>query len=158
MRMKTVVPLLACVVLASFLPMAPALADVDVDVRGGGYTDTDGPFVGAGVLTPIGDSHQWYFNPNAEAAFGDDRDLLSANLDVHYDLPTSTAWTVWLGGGPALLDRNLDAGVHGDEGFDVGANLLVGTGARKGDYRPYVQGKVLFSDDTELVVGAGLRF
>lgn len=133
-------------------------ADVDVDVRGGAYTDAEAPFVGAGILTPVGHSKQWFFNPNAEAAFGDDEDVYSANADFHYDVNTDTAWTLWFGAGPALLDRDLDPGVRGDDGLDVGANLLVGGGAKRGDYRPFVQGKVTVSDDSEVVLAAGIRF
>ena len=136
-----------------------ARADVDVDVRGGVYADAEGPFVGAGILTPFGSSRQWFFNPNAEAAFGDSVDVLSANFDVHYDFPTDTAWTIWMGAGPALIDRNFDGPPpDGQDDMDLGANFLVGAGARKGDYRPFLQGKVTVADDSEFVFAAGLRF
>jgi hypothetical protein len=44
-----------------------------------------------------------------------------------------------------------------DSQTDVGANFLFGVGAR-GDVIPYLQGKLIVSDDTEFVIAFGLRF
>jgi hypothetical protein len=77
---------------------------------------------------------------------------------VHYDLPTNTAWTVWVGAGPAFIDREIETPTRRDDELDLGANLLLGVGARRGDYRPFFQSKVTVSDDTELVLAAGVRF
>ena len=40
----------------------------------------------------------------------------------------------------------------------AGMNLVFGVGATKGDVRPYGQMKVVVSNDTQAVLGAGIRF
>jgi len=64
---------------------------------------------------------------------------------------------VWLGGGPALIFHEPD-NPRRDSNTDVGANLFAGIGLKRSGVRPYVQGKVIFSDDTEAVLAVGLRF
>ena len=134
----------------------PLHAEVDADVRGGVNADAEGPFVGAGILAPIGQSRSWYFNPNAEYTAGDRADVLSLNADVHYDFETSTSWGVWMGGGPAFVTYNPEFGEDDDN--DVGVNFLVGTGAKRGDVRPFVQGKVLAADNSQVLIAGGVRW
>ncbi len=46
-----------------------------------------------------------------------------------------------------------------DSQTDVGLNLLAGIGFwKRGAVRPYVQGKVTISDNTEASIGFGVRF
>lgn len=80
-------------------------------------------------------------------------------LDFHYDLPTWRApYYLWLGGGPALVLRDDGRSDDGNE-TDLGVNLIAGIGFGKGQaLRPYVQGKVLVSDETEAALAIGLRF
>jgi hypothetical protein len=62
----------------------------------------------------------------------------------------------WLGAGLALVDRE---NRFGNGSSDVGLNLLGGVGFLRGrPVRPYLQAKILLSDDTEGVVAVGIRF
>jgi hypothetical protein len=139
---------------ASFL--LPSHAEVDADIRGGVNADAEGPFLGAGILSPLGQSRSWYFNPNAEYTAGDRADVLSVNADIHYDFETSSNWGVWMGGGPAFVTYDPELGEDDDN--DVGLNFLVGVGAKRGDVRPFFQGKVLAADDSQLLIAGGVRW
>ncbi|HZN54715.1 MAG TPA: hypothetical protein VFB67_05285 [Candidatus Polarisedimenticolaceae bacterium] len=136
--------------------LVPAKAEIDIDVRGGVNTDAEGPFVGAGILTNIGGSHSWYFNPNAEYTAGDTTDVLSLNADVHYDFATASKWSPWLGAGPAFVTYDPEFGEDDDN--DVGLNLLAGVGAKHGKVRPFVQGKALVADNSEFLIAGGIRW
>ena len=143
------------------LAPAPAAADVDFGVRAGFYDDADSGFVGAELLTGI--TGRWFFNPNVEFVLVDDGTLWTLNGDAHYDLPTSSELAFWVGGGPAVIFRDLDPPrncprCEGVDETDFGLNLLGGVGMKRGGIRPYAQGKVVISDDTEAVLGVGLRF
>lgn len=141
---------------------APAQAQVDLDVRGGLYTDVEEAFIGGGVLMPV--TGNWFFNPNVEYVFIDPGSLWTINGDFHYDFAQRGNWSIWAGGGPAVVFRDFDdASRRGqrarrDDETDFGANLLVGAGWTRGGIRPFIQGKVLISDETEAVIAVGLRF
>ena len=148
-------------VLGALLLAPQAAAQVDFGVRGGVYTDEEDPFAGVELLGRF-DGTRWYYNPNVEVVFVDNGDLITANADFHYDLPADTPFDVWLGGGGALIFRDRDTprfGRDDDSETDGGINLLGGLGFnRGGDIRPYIQGKLLLSDDSQAVVAFGLRF
>ena len=136
-----------------------AWADVDFGLRGGVYTDTEEPFIGGEILFPIGSS--FYLNPNLEYVLIDNGDLYTVNLDFHYDFWGDRNLAAWLGAGAALIRTELDPPRGRDRGVDetdFGVNLLAGIGAKRGTLRPYLQGKVILSDDTEAVIAVGLRF
>ncbi len=137
------------------LGAASARAGVDGDVRGGFNADTEDAFVGGGVLTNLGSTTRWFFNPNAEVAFSDDRDQLQLSGDVHYDFNVSPSMSYWLGAGPTLVHRDAN---RGSDDTDLGVNLLAGVGARSGNVRPFAQGKVVLKDDSEAAVAVGIRF
>lgn len=144
------------VLLAAALLMAtPAAADDwDFGVRAGWYVDdVEGPFVGIEALTQIGDT-QWWFNPNVEAAFGDDLDVVSASADAHYDFETDGP-AIWAGAGLSVL--RFDPRI-GDKETELGVNGLIGIGAKRGAFRPFAQAKVILSEETELVLMGGVRF
>jgi hypothetical protein len=132
--------------------------DWDVDLRGGFYVDdVDGPFVGGGGLTRIGQT-AWFANPNVEVAFGDDLDLITVNADFHYDFDIdSDKVSLWVGGGPTLLFPD-HSGSDDDDDVDIGLNGLFGVGAARGKWRPFGQAKIIVSDETELVLMGGVRF
>lgn len=141
---------------------APAAhAQVDFGVRGGVYTDEEDPFLGVELLGNF-DGTRWFYNPNVEFVFVDHGDLITLNADFHYDLPADTPFDVWLGGGGAIIFRDRDQDRFGrddDSETDAGLNLLAGLGFNPGgDIRPYIQGKLLLSDDSQAVLGFGLRF
>jgi hypothetical protein len=145
-----------------FLAPAIARADVDFGLRAGFYEDADAGFVGAELLTGL--TRQWFLNPNLEYVFVDDGDLATLNLDAHYDFPVSAPFYVWGGGGVALIYSKVDVPPRlqdrvDDTETDLGLNLIGGVGFGKGQaLRPYVQGKVTISDDTEASIAFGIRF
>ncbi len=131
-----------------------ALADVDGDIRGGVYTDASETFLGGGLLMPVGG--HWMFNPNVEWVFVDKGDLATFNADFHYDFASEGQTDFWVGGGPAAIFRE---NRFGNDETDLGLNLLGGIGfLRNSAVRPYLQAKVIISDETEGVVAVGIRF
>jgi hypothetical protein len=137
--------------LVSTLSAAPARA-ANVGVRVGLYTEPTDPFVGAELL--LGLSDQVYLNPNAEYIFRDNQTYMTFNGDLHYDFRTHGPY-VWIGAGLAVIYHNPDGPAEATT--DVGANLLLGIGAR-GRVIPYVQAKLVVKDNTQLVIAAGIRF
>lgn len=148
--------------LAALLLLAPgsARADVDFGLRGGVYTDAEDAFIGGEVLFPIG--RAIFLNPNFEYVFVDNGDLYTLNLDAHYDFWSNRSLSAWAGAGLAFINSDFDPprGRRGDDDdeTDFGVNLLAGIGATQGALRPYLQGKVILADDSEFVVGVGVRF
>lgn len=145
-----------CIVfaVAALLP-ARAQAQTDFGVRAGVYTDESDAFLGLELLSRMYGS-QWFFNPNVESVFVENGNLFTINADFHYDFPTSGQFNVWLGGGPALVLRDPD---RGDNSTDAAVNLLAGFGfSPHSAVRPYIQGKVILSNNSEAVFAVGLRF
>ena len=144
--------------IAGLLSIAPGQAGTtDFGVRAGGYTEEEQAFLGAEVVFGMSENKRWFGNPNVEHVFVEDGDLTTFSFDVHYDFPSGTPYTVWVGAGPTLIhrDQNLP---EDDDTMDAGVNALVGVGAKKGDVRPYGQLKVIVADDNEAAVGIGVRF
>lgn len=144
-----------------FLVPGLASAQIDFGVRGGLYSDADAGFLGVELLTPI--TRDLFFNPNYEYVFVDNGDLSTLNLDVHYDLWRGRPYYAWLGGGAAVIFSKNDVlgcrSCSSDSNTDIGLNILAGIGFGKGQaIRPYVQGKVTVSDNTEASIALGLRF
>jgi hypothetical protein len=160
---KTTAWVVRILAIAGFLFLVPGLAEAQIDfgVRGGLYSDADAGFLGAELLVPI--TREWFFNPNYEYVFVDNGDLSTLNLDVHYDVLRGRPYYAWLGGGAAVIfskDEVLGCrNCRSDSSTDLGLNLLAGLGFGRGQaIRPYVQGKVTISDNTEASVAVGLRF
>ena len=156
----------ACILAICFF-LAPAIAQAQIDfgVRGGFYSDAEAGFLGAEILTPLRIfGRGWFLNPNLEYVFVDDGNLYTINLDAHYDLRTNASYSVWLGGGAALIFSEFDAPrgcrfCESEDETDVGLNLLAGIGIwPRNAVRPYVQGKFTLSDNTEASIAVGLRF
>ena len=153
MRCSDWVPKIATVVLALLLASAAPAGSRDMfGVRTGFYTDVDEPFIGIEGLFGLG--NHVYLNPNFEYVFTEDPHYMTFNADFHYDFPTRSRAYVWAGAGLGVLYTNPEVG---DSNTDVGLNLLFGVGL-KGHVVPYVQGKVIVSEDTAFVLGVGLRF
>ena len=133
---------------------AAAQADPRFGVRFGYYTEAEAPFLGAELLFRI--VPDIYFNPNVEAVLVDDGLYLTVNGDFHYDFYSSRRTFLWLGAGLAVLNNNPEGPAESDT--DFGLNLLGGIGSRRGRVIPYAQAKVILKDDTEFVIGVGLRF
>ena len=132
-----------------------ARAGVDTDVRAGVYMDADAVGIGAGVLTPVGSTSHWFFNPNVEVGFGDQQNLITMNGDFHYDFQQNRSMSVWMGAGPAVLITDPEAG---DTDTDVGLNLMTGLGGTRGDVRPFAQLKGIVANESQVVLQGGIRF
>ena len=155
---KVVRPLVALALTAIALPLAAApagAAGLDFGLRAGGYVEDHDPFVGLELLVPMGTT-DWYFNPNAEFVFADERDRASLNLDFHYDFQKTGTYYLWAGAG--LAGIHTDGGRGRGSETDAGLNLLAGVGWRLESLTPYAQLKVVLSDDSELVAAVGVRF
>jgi hypothetical protein len=141
--------------LFSFSPRANA--EAKFGVRAGAYFDANSAFIGGeGLFNVFSDS--WYFNPNLEYVFVDNGNLWTLNFDFHYDLPVRPVY-VWVGAGPAILHRDRDRPVDRSD-TDFGVNLFMGVGFKLRDSRliPYIQPKVILSDNSEFSLAFGLRF
>lgn len=68
------------------------------------------------------------FQPNVEAGFGDDANIFSVTLPVHYRYAASRSLTLYGGGGltVGLVDLDEDAGGDGDSEFDISPMLAGG--------------------------------
>lgn len=127
----------------------------DLGVHMGYYFDSEAISLGFGTLTTVSDNHPaWYFNPNAELIAGDGRDMAAFNFDFHYDFAADEDLTFWAGAGPGLylVDRPFD------DDLEPGLNLLAGFGALNGSARPFVQGKAVLMDNSEVSLAVGIRF
>lgn len=126
-----------------------------VGARLGVYTDREDLFVGGEVLTPVAD--RVYLNPNVEYVFVDNGTFGTFNFDLHYDFPLEGGTFLWAGGGLGVLYFNPEGPAGSDT--DIGANILFGVGFLSGGpVIPYVQAKVIAADNSDFVVGFGLRF
>ena len=138
--------------LALAVSAAPARADGQLGARAGLVTDDEDLFVGVEWLMNV--SHSWYFDPNLEYAFAG-HDYLTLNADFHYDFLKNKPYFFWAGAGPALILRHDDP-EHDDS--DWGANVFAGFGWKRKSWTPYVQAKVVLSNDDSLAVAVGVRF
>jgi hypothetical protein len=146
---------MALSVLASATTISTSSAGTDVDLRMGVYPDADAFAFGGGLLTDIGHTSNWYFNPNLEIAMGDARNLMILSGDFHYDFGATSNLSIWAGGGPALLVDDPD---RGDSSTDFGLNALMGLGARSGNVRPFGQIRGTIADQSQLALQGGIRF
>lgn len=142
----------AFLVALALLPAGTASAD-NVGIRFGYYSEVKEPFVGVEYLTRV--THRVYFNPNFEWVFTNGFDYFTVNGDFHYDFPMRGHTYVWLGAGLGLARVSFDGG---GGNTDAVLNVIGGVGARAGHVIPYVQAKVIVKDDSEFVIGFGLRF
>jgi len=142
------ITLFGCVATAHAQPSTKA------GLRIGFYTDAGKPFVGGELLTRL--APFTYFNPNLEYVFTDAGAFMTFNADFHYDLPSRNHHFVWIGGGIGGIYVNPEGPADGNT--DLAVNLLTGVGLSRGPVIPFLQGKVILSDDTEFVIAFGMRF
>lgn len=158
MKRATPVTLLAALASAALtlsVPSATRAAGLDFGVRAGAYLEDEDPFVGLELLTRLGGS-DWFFNPNVEFVFADERDRVSLNADFHYDFLEERRFYLWAGAGLGAIYS--ESGQGRDSETDLGANLLGGIGWKLSGMTPYAQLKIVLADDAEVVAGVGLRF
>ena len=152
MRRATSLTTIAAVALLTMLASPGAARADNFGVRTGYYTDAGEPFLGVEFLARVG--RRVYFNPNFEYVFTDDPHYMTFNADFHYDFRTRSRAYVWAGAGLGVLYTDPKVG---DSNTDLGLNLLFGVGL-KGEVIPYIQAKVIVSDNSEFVIGVGVRF
>ncbi len=124
--------------------------------RIGTYTDAGDLFIGGEILVPV--SRNIWFNPNIEYVFIEGGDYITFNGDFHYDfyLEDSPLF-FWVGAGLGILYFSPEG--RGNDNTDAGFNILFGTGLEtQSRIIPYAQAKVIVSDNTEFVIGLGIRF
>ena len=122
--------------------------------RAGAFLADGDPFVGGEVLVGIADD--LFFNPNVEVAFADNATKGLFNFDVHYDFARVNQAFFWVGAGLAVIYLDPEGR---DSETDAGANVLFGVGFNtKGRWIPYVQAKILASEDSDFGIAFGIRF
>jgi hypothetical protein len=93
------------------------------------------------------------FRPNIEIGVGNDLTVTCFNFELAYHFPSSNAWNVYAGGGPALVL------VHHDHHTDSGGgfNFLVGIQSHEGLFGEIKAG-LIDSPDFKLVIGYAFHF
>ena len=125
--MKRPAFLLVALLLASLPAVAQDIAFRGWGVRAGVADDPDQ--IVLGVQFNFGELiENLRFQPNVEAGFGDDANILSLTLPVHYRYAASRSLTLYGGGGltVGLIDLDEDAGGEGDSEFDISPMLAGG--------------------------------
>ncbi len=123
-----------------------------IGVRGGGNFDYNDAVLGAHVLLPVAKWLDVY--PSFDAYFPNTGTRLGFNADLKYRIPTNTSVGFYTGGGFNLLYRK----INGVSDNDPGVNLLGGLETRQGWVHPFVEGRVLWHDNTSFQMMAGLNF
>lgn len=127
----------------------PAWAQ-DPGVRTGVSVDPDQFYLGAHLETdPLVD--RLHFRPNIELGVGDDRTVLSANMEFVYKFPRRRLWGLYAGGGPTINVTRRDERTR----TDAGVNLLVGAEQSSGLFFEFKFGVV---DSPNLKFGVGWTF
>ncbi|MCB0281614.1 MAG: hypothetical protein H6627_05045 [Calditrichae bacterium] len=134
--------------------VSPLSAQTHFGLRAGNYTDIDELFIGGELITPL--SHSIYFNPNVEFVFVENANYLTFNFDMHYDFPTRSKIFLWTGAGLGVNYFNPEG--PAESSTDTGFNLLFGMGFNARNFIPYIQGKLIFADRDDFVIGFGIRF
>ncbi len=141
-----------CLVIAVLVLGATDGSAGDLSLRAGAYTDADSVFIGIEYRTPV--EGRLSLAPNFELLFPDNGSYFSLNADLHYLFPAHGTLAGWLGGGLGIYARDEDE--HGSH-TSIGANLIGGLGLRT-HLSPYAQLKIVLKDNTEVVLGFGIRF
>jgi hypothetical protein len=136
---------------------ADARADIHPGFRAGAYFDASAAFVGGEIELPFG--YDWSIVPNAEYVFIDNGSEATFNFDFQYTFHTHYPVNMWAGAGPAIIYFNPENPHLGSE-TDFGVNLFFGIGFPLRDARvmPYIQPKIILSDNSEFALAFGLRF
>jgi hypothetical protein len=93
------------------------------------------------------------FRPNLEVGVGNDLTVTCFNFELAYHFPTSNAWNVYAGGGPALV--LVRQGHHTDTGG--GFNFLVGIESHEGLFGE-VKAGLIDSPDFKVTIGYAFHF
>jgi len=119
-----------------------------VGARIGYDFDVDHVFIGGQLNLPVG--RRWGLVPSAEFYPGLSGSLFRLNADVKYHPPTVYG-LFYFGAGFAYL--------HASGAGDAGANLFAGWEGRQArPFKPFLEAKFVFADNTSFNVLAGLNF
>jgi len=119
-----------------------------VGARIGYDFDVDHVFIGGQLNLPVG--RRWGLVPSAEFYPGLSGSLFRLNADVKYHPPTVYG-LFYFGAGFAYL--------HAGGASDAGANLFAGWEGRQArPFKPFLEAKFVFADNTSFNVLAGLNF
>ena len=145
------------------LAVAATVAQGQRRVRGGRAVMVDRPavgprigydfdfehvFIGGQLNLPVG--RRWGLVPSAEFFPGQNGSPFRLNADLKYHPPTVYG-LFYFGAGFAYL--------HASGASDVGANLFAGwEGRRARPFKPFLEAKFVFADNTAFNVLAGLNF
>jgi len=110
--------------------------------------DADHTFFGGQFNLPVG--RRWTLVPSAEFYFGVTGTPYRLNADLRYRPPTAFG-LFYFGGGFAYF--------HASGGGDAGANAFAGwEGRRAMPFKPFLEAKLVFKDNTSFNVLGGLSF
>ena len=119
-----------------------------VGARIGYDFDVEHVFIGGQLNLPVG--RRWGLVPSAEFYPGLSGSLFRLNADLKYHPPTVYG-LFYLGAGFAYL--------HANGASDAGANLFAGWEGRVArPFKPFLEAKFVFADNTSFNVLAGLSF
>jgi hypothetical protein len=93
------------------------------------------------------------FRPNLEIGVGNNLTVTCFNFELAYHFPSSNAWNVYAGGGPALV--LVHQGNHTDT--EGGFNLLVGIQSHEGLFGE-VKAGLIDSPDFKVMIGYAFHF
>jgi hypothetical protein len=147
---------MAASTLGAFLFFAPAASAQGVGVQAGVSADPD-QFV-MGVHYESGFiADRVSFRPGLDIGLGDDITTLAVNFDLLYTFRTArSAWSPFVGGGPAINVYNVDRGRNDDDSeVEPGLNFLAGVKHDEGFFAE-VRFGAINSPDFKFV--AGWRF
>jgi len=141
---------IACAVFVICLAAAPARAQ-GLGINAGVSADPDQFYFGIGYETAEL-LERLRFRPNLEVGVGDDATLITANFEFAYRIPVNKKpWSVYVGGGPALVISHS----HDDTDAGGGFNILLGLAHRRG---LFTEIKVGVIDSPGFKFGVGYRF
>jgi hypothetical protein len=142
--------LIAAAVFVISLSAAPARAQ-GLGVNAGVSADPDQFYFGIGYETAEL-LERLRFRPNLEVGVGDEATLVTVNFEFAYRIPVNKKpWSVYVGGGPALVISNS----HDDTDAGGGFNFLLGVAHRRG---LFTEIKVGVIDSPGFKFGVGYRF
>ena len=127
-------------------------AQTKVGARVGYNFETEEVLFSTNLTVPV--TSQFAFYPSLDVYTPDDGNRFGFNGDMKFSFPVSSGPQFYVGGGVGVMSRSV-----GDfSSTDVGANLLFGLESRTAWVHPFVEGKILFQDESQFMLIGGLNF
>jgi hypothetical protein len=136
---------------------APAMAQRAVGLVAGVSATPDQFYIGGNIMAGLVAKDFW-FRPSAEVGFGNNTTLVGLNGEFVYQVNlTKSPWTVYFGGGPALMIGTVhhDAPVRNNTDVGGGFNFLAGIKKSRGIFSEIKIGAL---DSPEFKFGVGYTF